>query len=75
MGHGHELRLSVIMGLRKGLRLIRRMRRSLTEDEQHKIAGAIVQELKQSNWKIEQGPMGEGGAHLMSKLVIGRPGE
>jgi hypothetical protein len=30
------------MGLRRGLRLIRGMRRSLSEDEQHKIAGAIV---------------------------------
>jgi hypothetical protein len=34
------------MGLRKGLRLVRGMRRSLTEDEQHKIAGAIVEHLE-----------------------------
>jgi hypothetical protein len=32
------------------------MRRSLTEEEQHKIAGAIVDHLEQSNWKIEHGP-------------------
>jgi hypothetical protein len=63
-----ELRLSVVMGLRKGLSLIRGMRRSLTEDEQHKIAGVIVEHLEQSNWKIEQGPSREGHCpHLMSK--------
>jgi hypothetical protein len=43
-------------------------RRSLTEEEQHKIAAAIVEHLEQSNWKIEQGPPREGHApHLMSK--------
>jgi hypothetical protein len=67
-GKAEELRLSVVMGLRKGLHLIRGMRRSLTEDEQHKIAGAIVAHLEQSNWRIEQGPAREGhGPHLMSK--------
>jgi hypothetical protein len=44
------------------------MRRSLSEDEQHKIAGAIVEHLEESNWKIEQGPVREGhGPGLMSK--------
>jgi hypothetical protein len=43
------------MGLRKGLKLIRGMRRSLSEDEQRKIAGAIVERLEQSNWKIGRG--------------------
>jgi hypothetical protein len=63
-----DLRLSVVMGLRKGFRLIRGMRRSLSEEEQHKIAGAIVEHLEQSNWRIEKGPPGEGhGPHLMSK--------
>jgi hypothetical protein len=32
------------------------MRRALTEDEQKKIAGKIVEQLERSNWKIEQGP-------------------
>jgi hypothetical protein len=36
------------------------MRRSLTEDDQHKTARAIVEHLDQSNWKIEQGPMRAG---------------
>jgi hypothetical protein len=53
------------MGLRKELSLVRGMRRSLTEDEQHKIAGVIVEHL---DWNIEQGPTREGhGPHLMSK--------
>jgi hypothetical protein len=32
------------------------MRRSLTEDEQHKVADAIVKHLESSNYKIVQGP-------------------
>ena len=56
------------MGLRKGLSFIRGMRRSLTDDEQNKIAGAMVEHLEQSNWKVEQGPAREGhGPNLMSK--------
>jgi hypothetical protein len=67
-GKADELRLSIVMGLRKGLSLIRGMRRSLTEDEQHKIADAIVGHLEQSNWKIEHGPSSEGhGPQIMSK--------
>jgi hypothetical protein len=61
-----DLRLTVLMGLRKGLSLCRGMRRSLTEDEQHKVAGAIVEQLEHSNWKIEKGPMLEGHSRLMS---------
>jgi hypothetical protein len=68
VGKAEELRLSVLMGLRKGLSLVRGMRRSLTEEEQHKIAGAIVDHLEGHNWKIEQGPPREGhGPQLMSK--------
>jgi len=60
-----DLRLTVVMGL---LSLIRGMRRSLSEEEQHKIAGAIVDQLEQQNWKIEHGPPAEGhGPHLMPK--------
>jgi hypothetical protein len=63
-----ELRFSVLMGLRKGLSLIRGMRRSLTDAEQHKVADAIVEHLEKSNWNIEHGPSREGhGPHLMSK--------
>jgi hypothetical protein len=67
-GKADELKLSVVMGLRKGLSLVRGMRRSLTEEQQHTVAEAIVQHLGQNNWKIEQGPALEGhGPHLMSK--------
>jgi hypothetical protein len=62
-----SLRLTVLMGLRKGLKLCRGMRRALTEDEQHKFAGAIVEHLEQSSWKIEQGPASEGHSGLMGK--------
>jgi hypothetical protein len=62
-----SLRLSVVMGLRKGLKLCRGMRRALTEDEQHKIAGAIVEHMESANWRIEQGPMPEGHSRLMGK--------
>jgi hypothetical protein len=62
------LRLSVLMGLRKGLSLVRAMRRSLTEDQQRVVAGAIVEHLEQSNWKIEHGPVREGhGPGLMGE--------
>jgi len=43
-GKADDLRLSVLMGLRRGLSLVRGMRRALSEDEQHKIAGAIVEQ-------------------------------
>jgi hypothetical protein len=62
---GHEVRLSVVMGLRQGLRLIRGMRRALTEEEQHKVARKIVEHLESTNWKIEKGPPAEGhGQHF-----------
>jgi hypothetical protein len=46
----------VRMGLRKGLSLIRGMKKSLTEDQQQHIAETIVHEIETTNWKIEQGP-------------------
>jgi hypothetical protein len=56
-----------LLGLRRGLKLCREMRRALTEDDQHKVAGAIVEHLESHNWKIEQGPAREGHSGLMSK--------
>jgi hypothetical protein len=41
-----DLQLSVVMGLRKGLSLIRSMRRLLTEEDQRKVARAIVEHLE-----------------------------
>jgi hypothetical protein len=43
------------------------MRRSLTEDEENKVATAVVEHLESTNWKV-RGPMREGhGPKLMSK--------
>jgi hypothetical protein len=40
----------------------------LSEDDQQKVATAIVEHLEASNWKIEQGPVREGhGPGLMSQ--------
>jgi hypothetical protein len=50
----------VVMCLRARLRIIRGMRRALTEDEQHKIAEKIVAHLESTNWKFEKGPPLEG---------------
>jgi hypothetical protein len=64
------MRLSVLMGLRKGLSLIRGMRRTLTEDQQRVVAGAIVEHLESRNWKIEQGSVREGHSGLMGSEVV-----
>jgi hypothetical protein len=70
-GKSDELRLSVLMGLRRELSLVRGMRRALADDEQHKVAGAIVEHLERSNWKIEQGPIPEGhGPHFDGERTI-----
>jgi hypothetical protein len=59
-----ELRFSVVVGLREGLRLVRGMRGALTEEDRR----AIVQHLEGTNWKIEKGPPLEGyGQHLGPK--------
>jgi hypothetical protein len=36
------------------------MRLALTDDEQHKVADAIVEHLETHNWRIEPGPAREG---------------
>jgi hypothetical protein len=63
-----ELRLTVLMGLRRGLTLCRWMRRALTEDEQKKIARVIVEDLASYNWRVERGPPVEGASGLMGKI-------
>jgi hypothetical protein len=50
-----DLRFSVKMGLRKGLARIRRLRRTLTDDEQETVAKEIVEHLELCSWKIEPG--------------------
>jgi hypothetical protein len=63
-----SLRFCVKMGLRKGLALVRGMRRSLTDHEQNTVSQAIVDHLELSNWKIEEGLPPEGhGPNIMPK--------
>jgi hypothetical protein len=65
-GVADDLRLTVVMGLRAGLALCRGMRRSLTEDEQNRVANAIVRHLETNNYRIEPGqPIGGHGTNLM----------
>jgi hypothetical protein len=57
-----ELRFCIRMGLRKGLALVRGMRRALTEEEQDRVAGEIAADL-QRGWKIEPIPPPIGGGY------------
>jgi hypothetical protein len=56
---------SVKLGLRRGLKLIRGMRRALADNEREVIAEAIVDDLERGNWKIEQGPDRQGHSRVM----------
>jgi hypothetical protein len=51
-----QLVFDVMIGLRKGLKLVTGMRRQLSEDEQQRISGAIADHLELANWKMEKGP-------------------
>ncbi len=60
-----DLRLTVRMGLTRGLRLVHGMRRKLSEEERNRIADAIVDQVLRSNYKIEVGePMECHGPNL-----------
>jgi hypothetical protein len=41
------------------------MRKSLTDEQQDRVAEMMVEDLRRQNWKIEKGPPGEGGSRLM----------
>ena len=47
-----ELRLVIMLGLRKGLTAVRGARRAFTEDEQKRIAGTILDRLRLSKYMI-----------------------
>ena len=59
-----QLAFDIMMGLRKGLKLVRGMRRSMTEEEQQRVSSAIADHLELSNWNIERGPPSQGEASL-----------
>jgi len=48
------------------------MRRSLTEDEYHKMTGAIVDHLESHNWKMEHGPALEGHGPNLTGVPPGK---
>jgi hypothetical protein len=50
-----EFLFCVKMGLRKGLALVRGMRRALTDEEQERVATQIVEQLRYG-WKVEPDP-------------------
>lgn len=51
-----ELRLTIRMGLTRGLTLVHGMRRQLSEEERNRIAEAIIDQLALANYRIESGP-------------------
>ncbi len=51
-----DLRLTIKIGLRKGLKLVHGMRRALSDPEQDRVATAIAEHLKLANYKVEPGP-------------------
>src|ERR1043166_1414527 len=60
-----ELRLVIMLGLRKGLAAVQGARRAFTEDEQKRIAGAILDHLRLSNYTITSGRRRGGHSDLM----------
>jgi len=52
------IRFMVGQGLKKGLATVRSMRRALTEEDQERVAEAIVHELETNNWQIALGEPG-----------------
>ena len=60
-----ELRLAIMLGLRKGLATIRGARRAFSEDEQKRIAAEILDHLRLSNYTISSGRPRRGHSSLM----------
>jgi hypothetical protein len=67
-----ELRLVIMLGLRKGLALVAGARRAFNEDEQKRIARAILDHLRLSNYTITPG--GSRAGHAQFKPPGGEPG-
>ena len=43
-------------GMRSGFKMVRGMRRQLDEKEQFLIAQKVAEQLRRSNWNVQQGP-------------------
>ena len=68
-----DLRLSIRMGLTKGLRLVCGLRRQLDDADRNSVAEAIRERLKLAGWQIEPGP-GIGGHSELSGRAAKRDG-
>jgi hypothetical protein len=64
-----DLRLSIRMGLTRGLRLIKSMRHQLNEDSRKRVAEAIREHLALAGWRIKPGPGIGGHGQLWSRAV------
>jgi hypothetical protein len=51
-----ELHLSIVMGLRRGMKSVRGLRKQVTEEEQFRIARCIAEQVFLANYRIEKGP-------------------
>ena len=60
-----ELRLVVMLGLRKGLALVAGSRRTFNEDEQRRIARAILDHLRLSKYTVAPGGSRAGHAQFI----------
>lgn len=61
-----DLRLTIRIGLTRGLSLVHGMRRKLAEEERNRVADAIIEQVLLSNYEITQGKPRDGhGSHLM----------
>ncbi len=65
-----DLRLSIRMGLTKGLRLVRGLRRQLDEEDRNRIAEAIREHLALAGWRIEPGAGIGGHSQLSAQQTI-----
>jgi hypothetical protein len=55
-GDEKNLVLAIVMGLRKGMKAVRGLRKQVSEPEEFLIGQRIAEQLRTSNYKIEQGP-------------------
>ena len=60
-----DLVFSFKMALRSALSVIRGMRKTLTDEQQDRVAEMMVEDLRRQNWKIEKGPMPKGHSGIL----------
>jgi hypothetical protein len=56
MSEDRELILAIVMGLRRGMKIVRGLRKQVTEPDEFSIASHIADQLAVSNYRIERGP-------------------